>query len=481
MKSSELRGTGEVFRFTLIQTVKSKAYIVSAIFMLVVALLAAPVMQLIKGSGEKKELEETAIETVHICNGLTFVDNASAITDMTGKKAFSKVKFEEMPLNLPGDLLEMASTMSLEEIAAAYREADEANYKKISEQLEGQGSKCKDVILHTYMNEERGITVEVVRVAGSDVNDDECQELLSKVCENLDEYKIKISGLSEDDLKILDYNYTVEMNYLGADGTISAEEDTGIGSGQFGVAYALMFIVAMVCIMSGTQVASAVVTDKSSRVVELLLTSVRPMALLFGKILAMLVATVGQYVVLVLAMVCSNKLTEVLFHTEASYLTSLIPTGILSNLTIVNALISLALIVLGLVFYATLAGICGAMVSKMEELQEALKYFTFTSIIGMYMGIGAIIYMQKSSTGPFVRFCEVFPLSSPMVTPGARIIGVVPITYALIAIALLLVLDFLLIRFAAGVYEGLITNMGNRLTFKDVIAMARNKSKGGAK
>lgn len=477
MKSSELRGTGEVFRFTLIQTVKSKAYIVSAIIMLVLAILTAPVMQLINGSGKDKELKETAIETVHICNGLTFLADGTEITDMTGKKVFSGVKFESIPLNLPNDLL----TKTEEEIVAAFREADEANYKKISEQLEEQGSKCKDVILHTYLNEERGITVEVVRVAGSDVDDDECQELLEKICENLDAYKIKISGLSEADLKILDYNYTVEMNYLGADGKISPEEDTGIGGGQFGVAYAIMFLVAMVCIMSGTQVATAVVTDKSSRVVELLLTSVRPMALLFGKILAMLVATVGQYVVLILAVVCSNKLTEVLFDTKTSYLTSLIPKGILSNLTIVNALIALVLIVLGLIFYATLAGLCGAMVSKMEELQEALKYFTITSIIGMYMSIGAIIYMQKSSTGPFVRFCEVFPLSSSMVTPGGRIIGVVPIEFALIAIALLLVLDFLLIRFAAGVYEGLITNMGNRLTFKDVIAMARNKSKGGAK
>ena len=478
MKSSELRGTGEVFRFTLIQTVKSKAYIVSAVIMLVLALLTAPVMQLINGSGKSKELKETAIETVHICNGLTFLANGTDITDMTGKEVFSGVKFESMPLNLPDNI----ATLPDEEIVAAFREADEANYKKISEQLEDQGSSCKDVILHAYLNEERGITVEIVRVAGSEVGDDECKELLDKICDNLDEYKIKISGLSEEDLKILAYEYTVEMNYLGADGSISPEEDTGIGGGQFGVAYAIMFIVAMICIMSGTQVATAVVTDKSSRVVELLLTSVRPMALLFGKILAMLVATVGQYVVLVLAMVCSNKLTEILFDTKTTYLTSLIPKGILSNLTLVNGLIALVLIVLGLIFYATLAGICGAMVSKMEELQEALKYFTFTSIIGMYMSIGAIIYMQKSSTGPFVRFCEVFPLSSPMVTPGGRIIGVVPIKFALIAIVLLLVLDILLIRFAAGVYEGLITNMGNRMTFKDVMAMARNKkNKGGAK
>ena len=67
-----------------------------------------------------------------------------------------------------------------------------------------------------------------------------------------------------------------------------------------------------------------------------------------------------------------------------------------------------------------------------------------------------------------------------MTTPGARIIGVAPMSYALIAIAILIVLDLLTIRLAAGVYEGLITNMGNRVTPKEVIAMMRNK-KGGAK
>ena len=120
------------------------------------------------------------------------------------------------------------------------------------------------------------------------------------------------------------------------------------------------------------------------------------------------------------------------------------------------------------------------MVSKMEELQEALKYFTFLSLIGMYGAIAAIISMQSSSQNIFVKVCEVFPLTSPMITPGARIIGVTPISYALIAIVILLILDFVMLTLAARVYEGLITNMGNPMKLKDVVAMLRNKRKGGA-
>ena len=77
MKSSELRGTGSVFRFTLIQTVKSKAYIVSAVIMLVLALLVSPVLQLINGgSGRPSECihclqcEDACPQHIHITEWL---------------------------------------------------------------------------------------------------------------------------------------------------------------------------------------------------------------------------------------------------------------------------------------------------------------------------------------------------------------------------------------------------------------------------
>jgi len=242
-----------------------------------------------------------------------------------------------------------------------------------------------------------------------------------------------------------------------------------------------MFIVSMVSIMASTQVATAVTTDKSSRVVELLLTSVRPMALLMGKILAMLVATIGQFVLLFLLVAASNKATALLFDTESTYLSSLIPANISANVTLINLVLVVLLIALGLVLFATIAGVCGAMASKMEELQETLKTFTFVSIVAVYAAIAAIISMQSNATNVFVRFCEIFPLTAPMVTPGALIIGEVPSVYALIAVVLLAALDLLLVRTAAGVYEGLITNTGTRMKMKDVLGMIFNKRKGGAR
>lgn len=452
MKSSELRGTGEVFRFTLIQTLKSKAFIISVVFMLVMALFSSPVIQLIYGGDSDKKIEHSKIKKAYICNELPFLQDGTEITKDIDDEAYADVKF----------------VVSSEDV------------KALSDKLEEEGAQCESIIVHPYVSEVGGVTVELIRVSGGAVKADDCKELSAILCRNLDKYKEQMSGLPAEQLELLHYEYTIEMNYITPDGTLTDDKDKGIGGGQFGVVYAILIIVSMLCIIASSQVATAVVTDKSSRVVELLLTSVRPMALLLGKIFAMLVATIGQIVLMLIAMVISNKITGRLFGVTKTAATTLIPKGVLSNLTVTNAVIAIVLIALGLLFYAIFAGVCGAMVSKMEELQEALKYFTFLSLIGMYGAIAAIISMQSSSQNIFVKVCEMFPLTSPMITPGARIIGVTPISYALIAIVILLILDFVMLTLAARVYEGLITNMGNPMKLKEVVAMLRNKRKGGA-
>ena len=457
MKSSEFRGTGEVFRFTLFQTIKSKAYIVSVLFMIVSIILVPIVMQVVQVSGEKQERTETGIEKAYVCNELDFL--------------------------MPEDIEEVAK-ISSGVYSGVKIEVTDKNFEDAGKMLEEEGRKTKNVIVHLYVNEVKGINVEVVRVAEGVIDSSDCSDYAEALCENVDAYKNEKGkskfGFTDDDVALLDTVYIVEAREIGENGELVKEEDTGIGGGQFGVIYAAIFVIGMMAIVASSQIATAVTTDKSSRVVELLLTSVRPSALLMGKILAMLVATVGQFAVMLVMAVVSNKVTGLLFDVKTTALANKIPSGILSNITLVNGIVSIVIMALGMLLYAALAGLCGAMVSKMEELPDALKYFTITSFVGMYLGLGAAIAMQSSSTSMFVKFSILFPLSSCMLVPGALLIGVTNLTYALIAIAILVVLDILVIRFAARVYEGLITNMGNRVTLKQVFAMARDKKKGGA-
>ena len=73
--------------------------------------------------------------------------------------------------------------------------------------------------------------------------------------------------------------------------------------------YALVFIGMMICMMTGSQVATSVVVEKSSKVVEYLLTTIKPLAIIVGKVLAMLCVVVTEIVGLIVVFAVSNAIT----------------------------------------------------------------------------------------------------------------------------------------------------------------------------
>ena len=127
-----------------------------------------------------------------------------------------------------------------------------------------------------------------------------------------------------------------------------------------------------------------------------------------------------------------------------------------------------------MVLYATLAGLCGATASRLEETSESLTLITMTSLIGFYIGFGAAGTLMASGDNPFVTFALIFPISSAFLLPAALLIGKADLWIALIAIAVLLLSIVLMFKFVAKVYESLILHNGARLKYKEVLAMARS-------
>jgi ABC-2 type transport system permease protein len=128
---------------------------------------------------------------------------------------------------------------------------------------------------------------------------------------------------------------------------------------------------------------------------------------------------------------------------------------------------------LGFIFYATLAGLAGATVSKIEELQEGLTLFTLTSLVGVYIGLGAANVLMGPGENAYTNFALLFPLSSPFILPGAILVG--KVSYLMIAIALVLQIIFimLLFKFVAKVFETLILHNGNTIKLKELIKLSK--------
>ena len=250
-------------------------------------------------------------------------------------------------------------------------------------------------------------------------------------------------------------------------------EDTSITEGEDWFIYGIMFVVLMVCVMASSQVATSIVQEKSSKVIEYLLTSIRPLAIIVGKVLAMLVTVMIQLVAIITVGYVSVKIGELISGGGNNAITQFMTPEMLESLNFGNIVLGLVVAGAGMVLYATLAGLCGATASRMEDANESLSLLTTISLVGFYVGFAAAGTLMASGDNAFVTFALIFPVSSAFLLPAALLVGKAELGIALIAIAVLFLSIILMFKFVAKVYEGLILHNGARLKMKDVFAMAK--------
>lgn len=437
MKKNSLTGWKEVFSFTLIQTLKNKAYIVSSIILIVLMLVSVPVSNIILGND--KGSGPNPIQKVYVIN-------ETALQNLD----FSPLLQEEF----------------LDHITF---EVSQEPFDTITKRIEE--SEGTSVLLRLSENDSM-YSLDLVKSSKGSVNDSSLQKLGEAISKSFHILKIKAMGITPEQSAFLDTKVSTSLTLTDAEGNPIVKEDTSISNAEYWFVYGLLFIIMMVNIMASTQIATAIATDKSTRVVEYLLTSVRPLALMFGKVLAMLVAVLAQLISFAIMIFISNKVFSS-GSTNGNALAQFLPQDIFKNLNIINIILCLLMVALGLIFYGILAGIAGATVSKLEEIQEGLTLFTITNLVGVYIGLGAANTMMLSGTNTYVMFSLLFPLSSPFLLPGAILVGKTSMAVVAIAVALQLVFTILLFMFAAKIYEALILHNGNTIKPKDLFKLSK--------
>lgn len=443
MKKTEIRGWRDVFSFTVTQTIKSKAYIASLVIMCVLVLFSMPVMNLVMSVPTAEDIEKSSIEKVYVYNMTMYqsIDIASELPP-----AYQDIVFETP------------------------KEGYEVLEKRIKEDETGS-------VLLILAEDETGSYIQFVRSPDGKVGNYELQLLGQCIQNAFAKAKIRMLGISEEQMAMLQTSIIASTSVVDTKNAVVLE-DTSISQSEYWLVYGVLFVVLMISVMSGSQVATSVVTEKSSKVLEYLLTSVRPLALIVGKVLAMLVTVMLQMVLMILSGYVSSRLGGLVFGTKTNAITQFLSPEVLENLNFVNILLGLLAAGGGLVLYATLAGLCGATVSRMEEASESLTFFTLTSIVGAYIGIGAAGSLMGVGNNAFVTFALLFPVSSAYLLPGALLIGKAEPWIALLSIAILLVSIVLLFRFVAKVYETLILHNGKRIKMKELFAISKASGKG---
>lgn len=444
---NKITGWKDVYKFTVVQTLKSKTFLVSFIILLVLGCAMAPIMSLINGDSEQK----------NYVDGFYVMDSTGVLEQAQLEKAVKDTGW-----NVAVQMLASKDSDSDAKTADEYRAIiDETETNRIflsitTETPEGSfGLVCPSMYFEYSKN--------------GDVTSVEMENLMPVVREVYENCRYNSLGISEETQLFLKAVTEKVVTVADASGEAIVEEDTSISDSEYWLLYGLVFVVMMICTMTGSQVATSVVTEKSSKVVEYLLTSIKPLAIIIGKVLAMLCVVMLETVCLIVGIAVSNSLTS--SGSGQNMFAKILSPEILSHLNVGNILLCLLLLALGLLFYATLAGLAGATVSKIEESSEALTTFTISIMIGAYMGMAAAIQLMASGESAYVVFAQLFPLSAPFLLPGSILIGKTSTWLIIVGLLILVAANVLLMAFVARVYENLIVYNGSRVKFKQLLKM----------
>lgn len=242
------------------------------------------------------------------------------------------------------------------------------------------------------------------------------------------------SGMNESDASaIMNMAIHSEVEALGKD-----------QASNFFYTYAMIFALYMVIVIYGQMVATNVAAEKSSRAMEVLITSAKPTSMMFGKVLASCLAGFIQIIA-----VFGSAL--VFYNLNKSYWQNNAIVQSLFNIPPTLLVYMLIFFVLGFLIYAFLYGAIGSTATKLEDINTSTMPMTLLFVAAF------LIVMLSMTSGdvdsPLMVVCSFIPFTSPMAMFTRIAMSTVPMVEIMISIAILIVSSVGIGVLAAKIYR----------------------------
>lgn len=392
-----------VFKFELAGLIKNKILLVTTGIMMVIAVLFTSIPTLIDFFGSDKEEVETEdtgqfFQIVYVNDDLEMM-----MRDILGDESYSSeeelkeaVKNEEIS---DGYIVEAIDQYKY----IAYDRSDNSNEQILFEQ------KLKGFNENYLFNQE-----------------------------NIDSKKV---------YKILNTPLEKKEVILGKDSV----SGTSIG-------FAIIFIMYMLILLYGGNVANSVAREKDSRTMELLITSTKPRTLILGKVAAAGLTGVLQVSVILLSIGISFLLNK---NNYPDFLLEMIK----GSMTIDTIIVYLLFSILGYILYLFIFASLGSLVSKVEDVSKAIAPISFLFFIAYFAAFFAMTMPNHSITKvtSFIPFISVFTM------PIRYMLTSIPFSSLFISSIIMILTVFLFAALSIYIYQFGALNYGNRLTLKEVI------------
>jgi ABC-2 type transport system permease protein len=239
-------------------------------------------------------------------------------------------------------------------------------------------------------------------------------------------------------------------------------ENTNVSLYVFAIMSSLFLYLAIY--FYGYSVSMSISNEKTSRVIETLITSTKPSTIVLGKTIAMGLLGLSQLLLLIITAILSYKIfipgKFIVFGETINF----------STMTLPMLLLLVLYFILGYFLYAMLNAVTGSTVTKAEDINAASMPISFISLFSFYLGYFSLIYPNS----PTSIFASIFPFSSAFTMPARMILGEVPLVQVIPSLLLLIVTIVFLAFLSVRLYSVAILHYGERLTIKDLFKISKN-------
>lgn len=307
----------------------------------------------------------------------------------------------------------------------------------------------------------------------------------SKLNETVQKQKLEATGIAGLDKIIDDVQRDVNMRTV----KWSKEGDEQASSTYVAIIVGGIFtlLIYIFVITYGGMVMQSVIEEKTNRIIELLVSSVKPFQLMMGKIIGVMLVGIAQMALWGVMLSIIMTVASVVFGISqapsiAAGQPMPSPTMNMSQDTqeLLTAIVNLPYAEIGLMFiimfvggyllYSSFFAATGASINEQEDANQFVVPITMITLFGLY----AAMYSIENTDGPLAFWASLFPLTSPIVMM-IRIPFGVPLWQELLSIALLYASAFLMIWIGGKIYRVGILMYGKKPSIKEIIKWMRYK------
>ena len=307
----------------------------------------------------------------------------------------------------------------------------------------------------------------------------------SKLNETVQKQKLEATGIAGLDKIIDDVQRDVNMKTV----KWSKEGDEQASSTYVAIIVGGIFtlLIYIFVITYGGMVMQSVIEEKTNRIIELLVSSVKPFQLMMGKIIGVMLVGIAQMALWGVMLSIIMTVASVGFGVSQAQSIAAgqpmpSPTMNMSQDTqeLLTAIVNLPYAEIGLMFiimfvggyllYSSFFAATGASINEQEDANQFVVPITMITLFGLY----AAMYSIENTDGPLAFWASLFPLTSPIVMM-IRIPFGVPLWQELLSIALLYASAFLMIWIGGKIYRVGILMYGKKPSIKEIIKWMRYK------